>query len=104
MSQRQTIWLIALIPILSVYAILEIWRAWRIIKKGETRLNLAFTARLFLIEVIHGREASRQYKDRLMASNQSMRLSGWFSLVGGLLTLAVSVFWTALLFLSLGAM
>ena len=93
MDTYQLVWLIILTPIFFLYGLKELHRGWKILKHGEFSLNLAIQMRIWLIRLISGAEAAQQYENHLKNDFETMRMMGIYSIIGGVISLAVSIMW-----------
>ena len=84
METRDILCAVSLMPILLIYALTEIKRAWKILKRGEPSLNLALQARIWLLRLIKGNEVADEYRTNLLMDTNAMQVRGVYSLVEGL--------------------
>jgi len=101
MNNNQIIWLMILIPFISVYSLLEIRRGWNILRNNRLTLNLALKTRIKLIESFRGKDVAEQYRSRLLNDPKEMRSLGLNSIFGGSISLIICVIWTIILYKSL---
>jgi hypothetical protein len=97
MDLYQKAWMIILIPIFLLYGFVEIRRGWKIIKYKEDSYNLAIQIRIWLIKQFTGNKKSKDYEKYLKQDKTYLTIKGSYSFVGGIISLAVSIFWLYLL-------
>lgn len=88
-------------PLFFVYGLNELKRGWKILVEGEKSLNIAVQTRIWLWRLIYGDREAEKYEKRFKANNDLMKREGIYSLVGGGVSLLVSVFWIWMLYKSL---
>jgi hypothetical protein len=93
MTSFQTVWLILLVPLFFIYSLLEIRRGWKILRYRDMSLNPALQTRVWIINIFKGREFAKNYQENLMNNKTGMKMSGVYSLAGGVLMLIVSFYW-----------
>ena len=97
MDDYQRVWITFLIPTLFIYALIEIKRGWNILKHKKVTLNFAYNTQIWLVSLFHGKNKSIEYKNKLLNNTSEMRLSGFYSLCGGVTAIAVCILWIYLL-------
>jgi hypothetical protein len=97
MDTYQLIWLIILTPIFFFYGLKELLRGWKILKHGEFSPNLAVQIRIWLIGLINGADVAKQYEMHLKDDLRTMRMMGIYSIIGGIVSLIVSIIWMLVL-------
>jgi len=97
MDLYQEIWMTILVPIFLLYGFVEMRRGWKIIRYKEDSFNWAVQMRIWLIKQLAGNKKSKDYEKYLKQDNRYMTTRGFYSLVGGFISFAVSVFWLYLL-------
>ena len=97
MDTYQLVWLIILTPIFFLYGLRELHRGWKILKHEELSLNLAVQVRIWLIGLVRGDEPAKQYEINIKSNVDTMRKMGIYSIIGGIISLAVSIMWTFIL-------
>lgn len=97
MDERQRIWMTCLTPSFFVYAIFEIKRGWNILKYKKYSLNFAYAARIWLAKLFLGKQKSIEFKEELLGNETQMTMSGYYSMVGGLVIIAICMIWIYLL-------
>jgi len=100
MSTYQIIWLIILIPLFFIYGLIEIRRGWRIIKYQEDSYNLAIQIRLWLAEKFFSDKVFANTKNSLSQNKEYMLRRGYYSFIGGIVSLAASIIWIILLYIN----
>jgi hypothetical protein len=81
-----------------LYGVIELRRGWMILKYKKYTLNLAIQIRLRLIRLLRGQEESQYYRNKLLNNPDGMRIRGTYSLLGGILSVLVSIVWSLLLY------
>jgi len=97
MDDYQRLWMTCFTPVLFLYAIAEINRGWNILRHQEYSLNFAFSTQAWLVKLFQGEEKSVKYKEKLLNNTAEMKLSGYYSLIGGILLIVVCLYWVYLL-------
>jgi hypothetical protein len=96
----QQTWMIILIPVFLVYGFIEVRRGWSIIKRGEKSHNIAVQTRIWLIKHFAGKKKSIQYRKSLEQDKEYMTRAGLYSLIGGIVSIAISIMWIVVLYLN----
>lgn len=102
MTTHQTIWLIILIPFMSIYAFIEIRRGMNILKHNRPSLNFVLKIRIKLIELFSGKDAAEKYQEQILANPKEMKTLALNSVFGGVATIVVVMIWVVVLYNSLG--
>ncbi len=98
MSPYQTIWLIILIPVMSIYGFIEIRRGINILKYNRPSLNFALKIRIKLIELFSGKKAAREYQEHILENSKEMKKLALNSVFGGITSIVVVIVWVLVLF------
>lgn len=85
-------------PLMFISAVVELKRAWRILKYGEESLNTTLKLRIWLIGVFRGANAAREYRENIEKDKSSMKLRGWYGILYGIICLAGCVVWAIVLY------
>ena len=96
----QQIWIVILIPVFLVYGFIEVRRGWNIIKRGKKSHNIAIQIRVWLIKQFAGEKKSNRYRKSLEQDKDYMTRAGSYSLIGGIVSLAVCIMWLLALYLN----
>lgn len=102
MDTFQAAWIVILSPVFFIYGINELRRGWKILRHGEQSLNIAIQIRLWLIRLIYGDVKAHQYEMQFKNNLKTMQREGFYSFIGGLIALAVSIIWIWMFFRFLG--
>jgi len=97
MDLSQTLFILFLIPFLLAYSLLELRRGWNILKHNKLSLNFVFLGRVSIVKLVYGKKDAEKLKAELLGDQSKMRLSGFWSLIGGLLGIVVCLYWIYLL-------
>lgn len=89
--------MLCLLPPILLYSIAEINRGWNILKHKKYSLSFAFSMQASLVRLFQGEEKSIEYKEKLLNNAPEMKLSGYYSLIGGVVVVAVCLYWIYLL-------
>lgn len=83
-----------ILPILVIYAIIEIRRGWRVLQYGE--LSLSPNQRIFvqIIRLLKGDESARRAYEHSINQSHELTFYAWTSFIGGIFTLIVCFIWT----------
>jgi hypothetical protein len=98
MDSYQANWVSCILPILIIYAFVEINRGWRVLRYGE--LSLSPNQRMFvgLVRLLRGGESADRAHEYSINNGSDMKFYGWLSLVGGILILIVCFIWVVAVF------
>lgn len=83
--------IVCFMPVILIYAVVELKRGWKMLRHGEYSLNPALQARIWLMKMIRGNQFAEDYQKSLLTDKDAMRLRGIYSLVGSLILLIGSV-------------
>ncbi len=97
MDERQRIWMTCFTPLFLIYSIFEIKRGWNTLKHKKYSLNFVYAARIWLVKLFLGEQKSIEYKEKLFGNETQTTMSGYYSIVGGIVLIAGCVFWIYLL-------
>jgi hypothetical protein len=98
MDTNQLVWIVLMTPILTVYSIKEINRGLRILKHNENSLSYAIKTQIKLMQVLKGRKYAESYREKLLNDPKHMKQEAFNSILGGVIMLAVCIFWALLVF------
>jgi len=101
MDSYQIIWLIIFIPVFFVYGLVEIRRGRKIIKYNEDSYNIAIQIRLWLMNQFVSEKIFKEHKKSLEQNKEYMLKRGYYSLIGGTVSLIASIMWIIVLSLNL---
>ena len=83
--------IICFMPLIVMYAVVELKRSWKILKHGEASLNPALQIRIWLLRLFRGSKVAHDYRTALLTDTDTMKVRGVYSLVGGLILLIGSM-------------
>jgi hypothetical protein len=92
MTNYEKNFLVILIPVLFIYSINEIKRGYGIIKHGRYIPSFAEKLRNKIPGLDTNNQKEADYVKKMELTNGQMR-SGYYSLIGGILTLIIIVWW-----------
>ncbi|MCP4141008.1 MAG: hypothetical protein GY755_12100 [Chloroflexi bacterium] len=64
MDTHQIVWILISVPIMTIYAILELIRGWKIIVYKEPSLNVALQIQIWIVKIFRNRKSSEAYKEK----------------------------------------
>jgi len=94
----QTLWLTLLAPFFLIYGLFELGRGWKILRYGQASLNVAVRIRILIVKLIKGEKAARQFQANIVNNTSNMQLRGVYSILGGSISVVVSIIWLLVLF------
>lgn len=79
--------IICFMPLIVIYAVVELRRSWKILKRGEVSLNPALQIRIWLLRLFRGSEVAEAYRTKLLMDTDTMKVRGVYSLAVGMILL-----------------
>jgi hypothetical protein len=87
MKSPDVIDVICFMPIIVIYAFVELKRGWSILRHGEYSINPALQARIWLLRHLRGDDFANEYRRNILIDHDAMRQRGVYSLVGAAILL-----------------
>jgi hypothetical protein len=100
MDAVERVWMIILLPVLAIYAVIELRRAWKILHENTPSLNYALQIRKWLIGLFKGHDVADGYQASLFNDPKVMKTKGIYSLLEGVLLLLVCAVWIIVLIMN----
>jgi hypothetical protein len=100
MDTYQANWTFCILPILTIYAVVEIHRGWRVLRYKEPSLHLNQHVSVAMVRLLRGAEAADHTYKVMMDNSEKLAFFAWSSFVGGILTMIICVAWAIFLILS----
>ena len=97
MDTYQANWTFCILPILIIYAMVEIRRRWRVLRYKEPSLHLNQHVSIAMVRLLRGAEAADQTYRVMMDNSEKLAFFAWSSFVGGILMLTICLGWAVIL-------
>jgi hypothetical protein len=97
MDSNQVKWALFLMPMLTVYALIEVRRGWRVINNQEKSPSPNQRMLIWLIRLLKGDESADKAYTYSIRKSGDIRFYAWSSFIGGIVTLALCIIWAIMI-------
>jgi len=98
MNSYQSDWASCILPILVIYAFVEIYRGWRVLRYGELSLSPNQRILVGLVRLLKGGKSADRAYEYSINNARDMKIHGWISFIGGFFILIVCFIWAVTIF------